>query len=83
MIQNRGCDQKRAILLTESELEIEQEEILVSNPYDATKSTNKGSASSCGAMSSVEAQPFYPSKSSKTAFLNSENDNSEEASFYN
>ena len=82
--QNTGCDQKRTILLTESELEIEQEEIYISDPYDATKSTNKGSASSCGGMSSVEAQPFYPRKQSGSTFgATSDNDHSEETSFYN
>lgn len=81
MIQNSGYDQKNANMLTERQLEIEQEDILVSDPYDMSKSTNKGSASSCGTMSSVEAPPFYPTKS--TAFLNSKIDPSEQQSFYN
>ena len=50
--QNNGCDQNSTILLTKSELEKEQEEFNISDLFDGTKSTNKGSASSCG---SVEA----------------------------
>ena len=69
--------------MTAEQLEIEQEEIYISDPYENTKSTNKGSVSSCGAMSSVEAVPFYPRKTSFNTFgANSENDQSEDASYY-